>query len=153
MIVLTRNGVGSGTIVTLGPGDSLREVSCPDGATEHLTLLVPDSNDTFRAELDRRQALLEDDPEHIGPTQPYVSPAPAVPSSASKLGLKRALVEQGRWDMVKAAIAADADRQEEWDLATEIRRSDPITRGVIALLNLSADQVDALLIRATALVA
>lgn len=59
---------------------------------------------------------------------------PVVPGSATKLGLKRALADQGGWDSVKAALAADPDLQEDWDLATEIRRSDPLTQAMIAQL-------------------
>lgn len=83
---------------------------------------------------------------------PLPPPAP-VPSSATKLGLKRALAEIGEWSNVKAALAADPDRQEEWDLATEILRSDPLTRAMVADLGLTDVQVDALLVRAAELVA
>lgn len=86
---------------------------------------------------------------------PYITPiTPAkVPNSASKLGLKRAFTELGQWDNVKAYLAANPDLQEDWDLAIEIKRSDPITQGAVTALNLSADQVDALLVRANELVA
>ena len=46
-----------------------------------------------------------------------------MPASCTKLGPKRAFDELGTWAAVKAAIAADANVQEEWDLATEIRRA------------------------------
>jgi hypothetical protein len=78
-------------------------------------------------------------------------PAP-VPTSCTKLGLKRAFDELGQWANVKAAIASNANAQEEWDLATEIKRVDPLVQGVIAALGLTEAQVDNLLIRATALV-
>lgn len=84
--------------------------------------------------------------------EPPVLP-PVIPQSASRLGLIRAFKEQGVWVNVKAMIAADVDVQEEWDAATEIRRSDPITQGMIAVLHLTDAQVDALLIRANELVA
>ncbi|MGX1353457.1 hypothetical protein AB7M49_007078 [Bradyrhizobium elkanii] len=77
---------------------------------------------------------------------------PFVPSSCTKLGLKRAFDELGTWAAVKAAIAADANVQEEWDLATEIRRADPLVQHMIAVVGLSDAQVDQLLIRANALV-
>lgn len=88
-----------------------------------------------------------------GVPDPYVEPALVVPSSTSKLGLIRAFKEQGAWASVKAMIAADDDVQEEWDAATEIRRADPITQGMIAAMHLTDEQVDALLIRANELVA
>ncbi len=74
-----------------------------------------------------------------------------VPDSATKLGLKRAFDELAQWNAVKAIIAADAKTQEEWDLVTEIKRTDPLVQGVIAALNLTSDQVDQLIIRARAL--
>ncbi len=86
-----------------------------------------------------------------GVPDPYVAPID-IPGSASKLGLKRALEELGQWDAVKAALAANAAAQEEWDLAVEVRRTDPVTQGMIAALSLSDEQVDALLVRAVELV-
>ncbi|WP_315773003.1 MULTISPECIES: hypothetical protein [unclassified Bradyrhizobium] len=83
------------------------------------------------------------------------APAPPVmiPDSVTKLGLKRSFDELGQWGTVKAAIAADPKTQEEWDLATSIKRTDPLVQGVIAVLNLTSDQVDQLIIRAHALTA
>ena len=83
---------------------------------------------------------------------PYVAPAPPVPVSCSKLGLKRAFDELGTWPAIKAAIAADPIVEEEWDLATEIRRSDRLVQHMIAVVALTDSQVDNLLIRANALV-
>ncbi|MCK1543442.1 hypothetical protein IVB12_16110 [Bradyrhizobium sp. 179] len=83
---------------------------------------------------------------------PYEPPAPTVPTSCTKLGLKRAFDELGQWATVKAAIAADPDTQEEWDLAIEIKRTDSLVQGMIAALSLTSEQVDNLLIRANALV-
>ncbi|MGN8547684.1 hypothetical protein ACQPTN_24080 [Bradyrhizobium sp. 13971] len=79
-------------------------------------------------------------------------PPPPPPDFCTKLGLKRAFDELGTWAAVKAAIAADANVQEEWDLATEIRRADPLVQHMIAVVGLSDVQVDQLLIRANALV-
>ncbi|ODM77809.1 hypothetical protein [Bradyrhizobium elkanii] len=79
-------------------------------------------------------------------------PPPPPPDSCTKLGLKRAFDELGTWASVKAAIAADANVQEEWDLATEIRRADPLVQHMITIVGLSDAQVDQLLIRANALV-
>ncbi|WP_375782947.1 hypothetical protein ACE10Z_23825 [Bradyrhizobium sp. Pha-3] len=90
----------------------------------------------------------DDDPAVIAFLHP---PAPA-PSSCTKLGLKRAYDELGNWAVVRAAIAADASVQEEWNLATELRRTDPLVQRMIAVLGLSDAQVDQLLIRANALV-
>lgn len=75
------------------------------------------------------------------------------PASASKLGLKRALAELGEWEAIKTAIGSDATMQEDWDLAIEVRRTDPLTQAMIAARGYTAAQVDDLLIRAAALVA
>ncbi len=72
----------------------------------------------------------------------------SVPESATKLGLRRVFVEQGRWDQVKAMIAANPDTQEEWDLAIEIKRTDPLAEGLIAAMKLEPADVDAILVRA-----
>lgn len=80
-------------------------------------------------------------------------PPVVVPSSCSRLGLKRALEEVGTWTAVKAAIAADPAVQEEWDLATLLVRTDPLVQDIILQLALTEEQVDALLVRANALVA
>lgn len=74
------------------------------------------------------------------------------PPSASKLGIKRALAELDQWETVRSAIASDPDVQEEWDLAVEIYRSDPLTQQIINLLSLTPAEVDALIIRAHQLV-
>ncbi|WP_407156303.1 hypothetical protein [Bradyrhizobium sp. STM 3557] len=77
--------------------------------------------------------------------------APAVtfvPESATKLGLRRVFVEQGRWDQVRALIASDSVTQEEWDLAIEIKRSDPLTQALISAMSLQPADVDAILVRA-----
>ncbi|WP_439357766.1 hypothetical protein [Bradyrhizobium sp. DASA03007] len=83
---------------------------------------------------------------------PYVAPPVPVPTSCTKLGLKRAFDEIGQWSAVKANIAANPATQEEWDLCIEVKRSDPLVQGMIASMNLTSDQVDNLLIRANALV-
>lgn len=88
-----------------------------------------------------------------GVPDPYVPPPLPVPTSASKLGLKRALADVGLWDQVKAAIATDPDIQEEWDLAIEIRRTDPLVERLVAALGLAPAEVDAILIRANELAA
>jgi hypothetical protein len=76
-----------------------------------------------------------------------------VPVSASKLGLKRAFGELGIWETVRSAIASNPDAQEEWELAIEVKRTDPLVQIMIAALNFGPTQVDNLLIRSAALVA
>ena len=79
--------------------------------------------------------------------------APPVPMSVSKLGLIRALRELGKWTSVKAAIAAHDEMQEDWDAAQFVSRVDPMAQAMIAQLGLDEKQVNALLIRATEIVA
>jgi hypothetical protein len=77
---------------------------------------------------------------------------PPAPTSCTKLGLKRAFDELGQWATIRTAIASNANTQEEWDLANEIKRGDSLVQGMIASLQLTTEQVDNLLIRANALV-
>lgn len=92
------------------------------------------------------------DPTEYNP--PLVKDRPAIdlpkviPSSASKLGLKRAFTEMGKWDAVKAAIASDDDIQEDWDLAVTISRNDPIVKKLQAKMDLTDDQVTQIIVRA-----
>lgn len=87
---------------------------------------------------------------YVPPPVPQVTPF--VPERATKLGLKRAFDELGIWPQVKAEIAADRDAQEEWDLAIDINRTDPLTQNLIRKLQFSDAQVDQIIIRANALV-
>lgn len=87
-----------------------------------------------------------------GEPLPYLAPPAPVPTSCTKLGLKRAFDELGQWTSVKAMIASNPDTQEEWDLAIEIKRTDALVQGMIAALSLTPEQVDGVLIRANALV-
>lgn len=75
----------------------------------------------------------------------------AIPSKTSKLGIKRALEELDMWDDVKAAIAANPSIQEEWELAVEISRNDPLTQSMIATLGMTPEQIDQLILRANEL--
>lgn len=78
-----------------------------------------------------------------------------VPTSCSRLGLKRAFDELKLWPTVRAMIEADPDRAEEWSLATTIRPTDPLVQGAIGALAAAgvAVDVDQLLVRAAALTA
>jgi hypothetical protein len=92
------------------------------------------------------------DPVRQGLTAAPVFPDPPPPTSCSKLGLKRAFDELGLWQRVKEAISADPDTQEDWDLAIEIQRTDPLVIKMQALLGLTDDQVTKIIARAVALV-
>lgn len=79
-------------------------------------------------------------------------PISNIAATATKLGLKRAFEEMGIWQQVKDAIASDPDAQEEWGLAVDIKRDDPLTQKLIAGLHFTSEQVDNIIIRANALV-
>jgi hypothetical protein len=86
-----------------------------------------------------------------GPTTPMAT-------SCSRLGLKRAFEERGLWETVRAMIASDKDMSEDWNLATQIRITDPIVAKARAGLaqqriGLSDADVQALVTRANQLVA
>lgn len=84
-------------------------------------------------------------------TPPVPNPGP--PTKASKLGIKRALDQIGLWATAKAAIAADPNIQEDWDLAVEISRNDPLTRAIVDALGLTEEQVNQIILTANALTA
>lgn len=73
------------------------------------------------------------------PSKP--APAPA-PTSCTRLGLMRAFSELGLWPQVKAFIAGDETRQEQWDLATTLKLSDPIMVAAIQAFALSGIMID-----------
>jgi hypothetical protein len=80
-------------------------------------------------------------------------------NSCSKLGLIRAFRERGWWPAVKTMIASDADMQDDWDAATQLRTTDTTLRKAIANLpsvglpTLTDADVQALVARANELVA
>lgn len=84
--------------------------------------------------------------------QTFAERATPVPGSCSKLGLKRALAEIGEWETVRGALATNPDLYEDWELATEIKRTDPLVQAMIAQRGYTDAQVDQLLVRANALV-
>lgn len=84
----------------------------------------------------------------VPPDPRPADPPTPVPTFATKLGLKRALDEVGLWATVRAAIAADPSVQEEWDLAIQINRTDPLVARLVAALGLTEEQIDAMLVRA-----
>lgn len=64
-------------------------------------------------------------------------PPPAV---VTKLGLKRAFGSD--WPGVRAALQAHDDMREEWDLAIEIARADPMVAALGEVLGLSGPEID-----------
>ncbi|MBE7196589.1 MAG: hypothetical protein INR70_02130 [Parafilimonas terrae] len=98
------------------------------------------------------------DPAAQDLTKAPVLPALPPPSSCTRLGLMRAFKARGLWETVKEMIAANADLQEEWDLAVEIRKSDPLILTALGALTqvgiaFSDADVDKLIADAVAAVA
>lgn len=107
-------------------------------------------------------ASLQDVVGAFGITVPGATPVdPVSLGSATKLGLKRALAETGdkavfsspQWEAVKALLAKDEDLQEDWNLAIEVKASDPVVQGAVKALKWKVAQVNALIVRANELVA
>lgn len=83
------------------------------------------------------------DGEHFGPPPPPAPPA--VPASVSRLQLVRALRAAGLKQAFDAALAgAPAETQEDWSLAVEIRRDDPLVDTFAAALVVPVGEVDGL---------
>lgn len=78
----------------------------------------------------------------IAAHDPTKVPPPPPPTSCTRLGLMRAFTEMNLWVKVKAFIAADETRQEQWDLATTLKLSDPIMVAAIQAFALSGITID-----------
>lgn len=85
---------------------------------------------------------VQDDSREIDPLPPVV------PSTASKLGLRNALVGLGLWAQVRTAIHADPEMSEQWDLVVEIHRENPLVVSLAAAFGWDDAQLDALFIAA-----
>lgn len=87
--------------------------------------------------------------------QTFAPPVPEpdpVPVSVSRLQLVRALREAGLKEAFDMALAgASADAQEDWSLAVEIRRDDPMVTAFSSVLEVSTAATDDLFRRAAAL--
>lgn len=79
-------------------------------------------------------------------------PPPEVPAQISKLQLKRAASQVSwgdttLWEAAKAALLqADADAQEDWDLAQFIPRDDQTFVALAAAIGADSDDIDAVFI-------
>lgn len=78
-----------------------------------------------------------------GEAPPYVPPPPPPPEVVSPLQMRRALRAEGLYDAVTAYVAQqDADTQDAWEYATEIRRTDALITQAAAALGKSETEVD-----------
>lgn len=70
-----------------------------------------------------------------------------IPVSVAKLQLVRALRKQGDWNTVRSAIAqADADTKEDWEIAADIKRVDPIVEVLKIALSLTDAEMNDLFV-------
>ncbi|MGR3495145.1 hypothetical protein [Citreimonas sp.] len=69
-------------------------------------------------------------------------PTPPLPATLAKLAIRDEAAAQGIWSDLKTFIAADADRQERWDLAIAIPTDDPILTDAQAALGWTDAQTE-----------
>ena len=62
-------------------------------------------------------------------------------SVITKLQCKKQCVIEGSWDTLKAAIAGNADMQEDWDLASSLSIIDPGVQAISLVLGKDAQQL------------
>lgn len=71
------------------------------------------------------------------------APPPPVPSSVSPLQMRRALRQQGLTEAVAAYVAQqNADTQDAWEYAVEIRRDDALIASAARAMNKTDAQID-----------
>lgn len=88
----------------------------------------------------------------FGPIAAYVAPLPAVPKVVTMRQARLALLEAGLLSQVEAAVQqAGAEAQIEWEYATELRRTHPLTQSLVQSLGLTETQVDGLFTQAASL--
>jgi hypothetical protein len=81
-------------------------------------------------------------------TPPIVS---IVPQSITRIQAMKAMKNIGIWETFKNVLASNQDAQDEWDLATELRRDNEFVQMLIPALNLSNKQFDELFNQASLL--
>lgn len=78
-----------------------------------------------------------------------VSNIPEMPYDISKLFLKRALINIGKWEEFKTILAQNPTIQEEFNLSVTLKSNDPLVITMIQIciqyFNLSESQIDAIL--------
>lgn len=77
--------------------------------------------------------------------EPYIPPAPAIPSVITMRQARLALLQAGKLKAVNAAISqAGEAAQIEWEFATEVHRLWPLVAALQSGLGLTNDDLDAL---------
>jgi len=75
---------------------------------------------------------------------------PPPPTTATRLQLRRVFRARGIWEQVRAAIYADEDLKEEWELATEVDRDHPLVTAFAAAFGWNESELIQLFIDANA---
>lgn len=89
--------------------------------------------------------------EYVGGMFITPSQAPSMPQSITRIQAMKVMKSMGLWDTFKAVIASNQDAQDEWDLATELQRSNEFVTQLMPALNLTSEQLDAMFIQANTL--
>lgn len=83
----------------------------------------------------------------------FITPSQAspIPQSITRIQAMKVMKSMGLWDTFKAVIASNQDAQDEWDLATELQRSNEFVLALMPILNLTSEQLDELFTQASVL--
>lgn len=83
----------------------------------------------------------------------FITPSqtPAIPQSITRIQAMKVMKSMGLWDTFKAVIASNQDAQDEWDLATELQRSNKFVAQLMPALSLTSEQLDSLFVQASSL--
>lgn len=76
---------------------------------------------------------------------------PVVPSSITPRQARLYLLQTGMLEQVEVLVAENKAFQIEWEYATEVERSNPLTQGMIAGLGLTEAQADVMFLEASKL--
>ena len=88
----------------------------------------------------------------FGTIAEYVAPPVAVPKKVSMRQARLALHANGHLGVINGAISqVSPEAQIEWEYATEVVRTSPLTQGMISILSLTEEQADQLFLEAAAL--
>ena len=80
-----------------------------------------------------------------------VADAPVVPDAISRVQAMKQLKALSKWTTFKTVLATNQDAQDEWDLATELQRSNPFVAMLAPALNMTNADIDTMFINASKL--
>lgn len=83
----------------------------------------------------------------------FITPSytPSVPQSITRIQAMKILKSMGLWETFKSVLSSNQDAQDEWDLATELQRSNEFVTQLMPVLNLTDTQLDDLFTTASTL--